>query len=58
MLRTGQDIVRHLAGDGREVIKELIQSVVSLQILEQRPHRNPAVFKHGSAAEDIGIDGD
>lgn len=37
----------HLAGDGREALQELIQSIVSLQIFEQRLYRNTGVLKDG-----------
>src|SRR5580704_10752164 len=46
---------RHVAGDGREVVKERVQRMTALDVVDQRLEGDARSDKHRGAAQDVRI---
>src|SRR5580700_8898496 len=46
---------RHVAGDGREVVKESVQRMAALDVVDQRLDGDARSDKHRGAAQDVRV---
>ena len=46
---------RNLSGDGRKIIKKLIQGVTTFDVVDERLHGYPRANKYRRTAQDVGV---